>query len=36
LAGIARGPAGVVLQDMNGAARPATVAVRKNWRRDQD
>jgi hypothetical protein len=26
----------MLLHDTNGAARPATVAVLKNWRRDQD
>jgi len=36
-AGITRGVGCVARQDMkNGEARPATVAVRKNWRRDHD
>jgi hypothetical protein len=26
----------MLLHETNGAARPATAAVRKNWRRDQD
>ena len=36
LAGMALGLGCAVRQDnTNGAARPATAAVRKNWRRDQ-
>lgn len=37
LAEITRGVGCVARQDIkNGDARPATVAVRKNWRRDHD